>query len=423
VYALDEGTGNELWSYAVGASIQQSPAVDGGAGALYVGDVSGHVTKLNPSTGALIAQLTTNGAAVTVAPTISDGLVLIGAADGNLRAFSETSGSIVWKYKIGSPIHALAADGTNVYVGSNAGTIADLTLKSGSLIYLNSRLGSEIVGIGHSLGVSIATTSSGHVNAIKDNQGGRNQYNFITGGALSSQPAIVDGAVYIGAQNGNLYAFTNHGQAPIDAVVHRMFAQIRATAKTPRSWSAPRVSHHAVSATRAFAPHGPREFPLALERSPLTASPAAARGPVSAVRGATRTYVIGWAPVPPRAALFIQGARPALADFAGSAVDTAPYPRAIDDAAVQHEIEREIVANRWRTGPGTRVLVVTASSPLSAEEYCSYHSAFFANGIVTAPVVYGVVPVGTVEECGPFGPQVIRESNDVSSDPFVQAQP
>ncbi|MBD5654691.1 MAG: PQQ-binding-like beta-propeller repeat protein, partial [Candidatus Eremiobacteraeota bacterium] len=155
VYAIDEATGNQPWSTAVGAAIHQSPSIDTVAGILIVGDDAGNVTTLKLTTGAEVGQVSTGGATVTVAPVVSSGKVLVGAADGKVRAFDETSRALDWTYTAGSSIGALAADGKNVYVGGAAGTFADITEATGGYVFVGDGFKSAVIGIGHSAGVSV----------------------------------------------------------------------------------------------------------------------------------------------------------------------------------------------------------------------------------------------------------------------------
>jgi outer membrane protein assembly factor BamB len=420
VFALSESTGSEIWSTAIGSPVAQAPTVDSANELVIVGDVGGHITELNATTGAVVAVLTTGGAAVTVPPEISGGLLLVGAADGYLRAFRETTGKLAWKFNAGSPIDSLASTGDAVYVGSDSGAITKLIEAKGTLVYQTLDDGSAVIGIGHTDGVSITATKAGHINALKDSQNGRIQFNFATGKGLDTQPVIVDGTVYIGAEDGRLYAFTNHGQAP-DAIEHRALAQLRAIAPIPIAWTNPRISQHAFDATQGFAPHGPRVFPIHVDRTPPSPAQRFAVAPAGQTR--TRTYLIGWAPVAVRAEAFVTRARAVSGAVAGTTVDTAPYPRMLDDGAIQREIANAIARNGWRPGPSARFVVLTAESPVSAREYCSYHSAFDLNGSPLDPVVYGVIPAGTSEECGPFGPQIQRETDELTADPYVRIRP
>jgi outer membrane protein assembly factor BamB len=421
VYAFSETSGDQLWKYSVGAAISVAPSIDTAKNLLFVGDESGHITELNPATGASIAKLTTGGAAVTVPPSISGGLVLVGASDGYIRAFKETATKVDWKYNTGDSIGALSSTGTDIYFGNSGGTIGKLIESNGSPSYLTQDNGSAVIGIAHSTGATITETAKGFINALKDDQKGRIQFDYSTGDDLDTQPVIDDGTVYVAAENGNLYAFTTHGQSPEDAVRHRFLAQVRAQTRVPRPWVNARNSPSSVRLTQAFAPYGPREFQVHIDRTEASAPGVLERAKaVAASREGLRTYLIGWGPVAVRANAYVERARAATGSVAGIAVDTTPYPRALDDAAVQREIARNVAAYGWHAGPGVRFIVLTAESPLSAHEYCSYHSAFDLDGALSAPVVYGVIPAGTMDECGPFRDQIVRESTELLTDPFVR---
>jgi outer membrane protein assembly factor BamB len=417
VFAIAEASGKVLWSKAVGAAISTPVALDSVAGVLVAGDASGNVTTLNPANGAIIGQVATGQAAVSAGPQIAGSRVLVATSDGRVRAYNETSRKLEWTHAAGSPVHALVSTASDIYVGTDSGKVSKLNAANGSLIFLDSQFVGDVVGIAHSTNFSVVETSHGDVNALKDDQGGRIQYDYQTGAGLGTQPAILDGAVYVGAEDGGLYAFTGFGQAPQGAIEHQFLLQLRKKAQIPAAWAAqPGVARAAAIATRAFAPHGRRDFALHLERSQAPAS-----GPL-ALAPATRTYVIGWSPVPIRAAAFVDRTRALASGVAGSAVDTDPYPRYLDDAAVQHEVAREIAANRWQPSARTRFVVLTAAAPVSSAGYCSYHSAFYFAGNLAAPVAYGVVPAGTAEQCGPFTPQLGRAWKQLQIDPFARAQ-
>jgi outer membrane protein assembly factor BamB len=249
VYAIDEATGTQRWSTPIGAAIHYSPAVDLAGGALIVGDDAGNVTTLNPSTGALLRQTSTGGAGVTVSPAVSSGSVLVGSSDGMLRAFKETTDALEWTYAAGAPIHALATTGIAAYVGTSAGNVSKVDQKTGKRAFLAMR-GSAITGIAHSLDISVDEAASGVVTLGKDSQEDERQFDYKTGAGLSTQPAIVDGTVYVTAGDGGLYAFTSHGQAPEDAIEHAFLLQLEKSAPIPERWPALRAPR-----VRAPRPH------------------------------------------------------------------------------------------------------------------------------------------------------------------------
>ena len=98
--------------------------------------------------------------------------------------------------------------------------------------------GSAIVGLSHTQDVSVDEESQGVLTLGKDSERGQRQYDYRTGAGLSTQPAIVDGAVYVGAGDGGLYAFTNHGQAPENALEHAFVLQLEKNRPIPARWPA-----------------------------------------------------------------------------------------------------------------------------------------------------------------------------------------
>jgi len=416
VFAINEASGAQVWQASVGSAIHQAPTVDVASGYVIVGDDAGNVTTLNIATGAQVRQSKTS-ASVSVAPEIVGGNVLVAGSDGNVRAFNEKSGTLVWTYTATSPVHALASNGQGVYVGDDGGQLAKLSQTTGKPIFVGSGFAGNLVGISHAGEVSVDETSKGHVNALKDSEGGRIQYDFVTKANLSTQPAIVDGTVFVGAEDGGLYTFTNHGQAPQAAIEHQLLLQIRKNTPVPANWASKPVAHLASLPARAFEPHGQRDFAMHLDRP---GSPRVGQSATVASGSAAKTYVLGWSPVPVRAAAYVSRVSAVTGTVAGSTADTTPYPRILDDAAVQHEIARAVAANHWLVNAATRFVVVTAGAPVSASRYCDYHSAFHLGGNLTAPVIYGVVPALTTDGCPAFGAEVGIAWNELQLDPFAR---
>ena len=238
VYAIDAATGTQKWATSVGASIEFSPAVDLANGVVVAGDGAGNVTTLDANSGAIDFQNATGAKSITASPVIVHGKVIVAAADGVLRAYDERTGAAGWSYRSGgNPIGALAASTANAYIGTDRGDYAAVSLANGQLVFSATR-GKEIVGLGHAADVTVDETASGMVTFSKDNEYGSPAFQYQTGAGLITQPAIVDGAVFIGAGDGGLYAFTNHGQSPVDAVTHRLRIQAMKNTPVPSSWPA-----------------------------------------------------------------------------------------------------------------------------------------------------------------------------------------
>jgi outer membrane protein assembly factor BamB len=238
VYAIDAATGTQDWATAVGQSIDYSPAVDLATGVVVVGDAAGNVTTLDANSGAIDFSDPTGAARITASPVIVNGKVIVAASDGVLRAYDERSGASVWNYRSGgSPIGALATSTNNAYFGTDSGNYVVVSLASGQLVFAAKR-GHSIVGLGHATDVTVDETASGTVTFSKDNEFGSPAFQYQTSAGLITQPAIVDGAVFVGAGDGGLYAFTNHGQSPVDALEHRLRVQAMEATPVPPRWPA-----------------------------------------------------------------------------------------------------------------------------------------------------------------------------------------
>ena len=100
LYALDEASGALLWSATTGASIVHSPAVD--AGRVFVGSDDGKFYAYPISCTTPCAPLWTRQLAggMSAPPAVADGVVYVGASrgtDGDLWAFDAATGAIIWR--------------------------------------------------------------------------------------------------------------------------------------------------------------------------------------------------------------------------------------------------------------------------------------------------------------------------------------
>jgi len=264
VYALNAATGAKIWNYTTGSKVSSSPGVVGGT--VYIGSEDGNVYALNSSTGSKIWSYTT-GSPVYSSPALAHGVVYIGSWNGNVYALDSDTGALIWSYTTGAGVFASPAIANGVvYVGSydkevyafgtpepypimhqlkvevsgqgttnatgtgmyHAGsTISVRAIPSPGWI-LNGWLlngtnaGSEnpysvIMNSNYVLTAVFAAIPpeqwplfrhdlqrSGYSNSTGPNTNSK-LWNYTTGSAIYSSPAVVDGKVYIGSQDGNLY--------------------------------------------------------------------------------------------------------------------------------------------------------------------------------------------------------------------------
>jgi outer membrane protein assembly factor BamB len=110
IYCLDANSGDVIWTTPAGGFIpytsglayqaRSSPIIVGGS--LYVGSLDGKLYCLNINDGSVDWTYQT-GAPITTSPTVSHGVVYIGA-DNQVKAISATTGNLLWSapYNIGA---------------------------------------------------------------------------------------------------------------------------------------------------------------------------------------------------------------------------------------------------------------------------------------------------------------------------------
>ena len=159
-----------VWTKAVG-SAHSSPAVAGGT--VYLSTGTG-LYAFWATTGAqrwsvTVPSVLAGGVSeVASSPAVSGGRVFLGSTDGNLYAFSTSTGTRLWVAATGGAIlSSPTVVGATVYVGSNDG-------------YLYA--------------VDVAT-------------GARRWRAFTSDAPVDSSPAVSGGVVYVGAGDGHVYAF------------------------------------------------------------------------------------------------------------------------------------------------------------------------------------------------------------------------
>jgi outer membrane protein assembly factor BamB len=174
--ALSLATGKTLWTHATGGPISAAPMLTGKIA--YAG--SGHsVVAVSETTGTPLWSYATGGtvAATPALTTFATGgipLLFAGSDDGTLYAINGTTGTLQWSLAHGQPIAGIATIDSVVVFDTTAGDVV------AGRTYTSLKLW------------TVTTSPAG----------------------ITAPPAIIDGAVYIGGGDGDLYAFTGYGQPP-----------------------------------------------------------------------------------------------------------------------------------------------------------------------------------------------------------------
>ena len=197
IYALDS-TGNKRWSDPTLGFVISSPAI-GSDGTVYIGSFDSRLYALNPATGLTKWTFGTNDHLYSSPALGQDArgdttAIYIASTDGSVYALGP-SGNLLWSYDTGEPIRSSPVLGPAprgehrqiLYVGSSDGSLYALDADTGRRRWsFNTVLGDPILRDRHE---------------------------------LNSSPALADGGVYIGSEDGHLT------YVPYDYCLHRADAR------------------------------------------------------------------------------------------------------------------------------------------------------------------------------------------------------
>lgn len=253
VYALDAGSGALRWRFEAGDVVHASPAVVNGV--VYVGSWDRNVYAIDAETGRERWRHTTGGDTVMYnqvglasSPAVFDGIVLVGGRDGRFHAVDAATGKERWTHDnrggwtIGSPA---VRDGVVYFATSDGRRFKALDVRTGvlrfdlankAISFSSPALAGSVVFYGTSdgwvHGVDIRTgaftahfqTDGSRENGAKwtDSTGVMQtggmypdrtldgmmigMRTMMTVGSVLSSPTIVDGVLYVGSTDGQLYA-------------------------------------------------------------------------------------------------------------------------------------------------------------------------------------------------------------------------
>jgi outer membrane protein assembly factor BamB len=202
LYALDAATGSVVWKKATGGKIGASPAI--GNGNVYVSSENGRLYAFNAATGASV-WTTGNMNLLDASPVFYDNKVYVGSSDGTLRARNASTGGFAWTYSTGNAIDsAPAISGGTLYVVNSSGALYGLDPGNGSALGAISTSEPIVSSIAAANGSLYVAGTSGTICNL--NAGLTGGFCIGLGAGSYASPAIANGVLYIGADDGKLYA-------------------------------------------------------------------------------------------------------------------------------------------------------------------------------------------------------------------------
>jgi len=254
LYALDAFSGAALWSFHTNASIWSSPAVE--YGKVYFLDANGYVYALNAGTGALVWSVGFGpGSWHWSSPAVHDGKVFVATSNGFVHCLDANTGAVSWSTGVGAePNSPIAVVNGKVYSGTHNFGTANPTL-----VALNETTGAVVWTYDYHLwhggvvafincnGVAIIDgdddgdlevyfgvvtwTGSGPTAICLDEGTGAEVWTANLNGWSTSTPAVHNGRVFIGSDDGNVYALA----ADTGAIIWSFLTQ-------GQVWAAPAVA-------------------------------------------------------------------------------------------------------------------------------------------------------------------------------------
>lgn len=168
LYALESLTGRHRWNATLGFTTYSSPTVDSDAGVLFIGLYNKSVRAYNASSGALMWSYATKDRVMAAPTLLGPNLLLVGCYDFGLHALNRTTGARVWMFNASAPIYSTAAVDVNGAIFFTGGKSVFALNRNGGLLW----------------SLDVGSTQ------------------------MYSSPAIGrDGVLYVGTDNGGLYAF------------------------------------------------------------------------------------------------------------------------------------------------------------------------------------------------------------------------
>ncbi len=201
-YALDRATGEKLWEFNSRSSFHSSPAVYDGV--VYVGADDGNLYALDANKGSVLWKFHT-GDAIVSSPNIRDGTLYIGSDDSNVYAISLADRGLRWQYGTAGAVKSTPALWRGMcYVASTDGYLYAID-DTGNLRWRTS-LGSTPCFSSPSIEGGKVIVGAGYNLIAVDARSGQRRWTFITGGLVTGSPAVFDRFVYVGSADTSVYA-------------------------------------------------------------------------------------------------------------------------------------------------------------------------------------------------------------------------
>lgn len=215
LYALDAQTGRVLWRYPVdqplNAQFRTTPAVS--EGIVYVGATDGNLYALSAETGRYLWAFRTQGAVLSH-PTVVNGVVYFGSADGRVYAIDAKTGESVWRsgFRTNDAVNgAVAVEDDMVYFISADQTLYAAAAPTGLLLW-RLRLPGTLYALSPVVSERNVYVAVSNVLYVLQARSGRQLWARTLPDDIITEPIAGNGLVYVLTRDGRVYAFDNTGK-------------------------------------------------------------------------------------------------------------------------------------------------------------------------------------------------------------------
>lgn len=207
LYALDAETGEKLWSYRTEGLIFGSPSLS--EELVVIGGDDGDVFGIDRDSGISRWKYTaSSGVYSTIA--IQDDLAIVTLNDKSVIALDLQHGDLKWEYSVGGSASP-AIVGEQLFIGSDDGALYALNTANGGPPRWLFPTGNGAVLSPVLVGDTVIIAAGPTLFAL-ERTSGEELWRYPIGDQATTEPVVVDGMIYIGAEDGSLYAITGDGQ-------------------------------------------------------------------------------------------------------------------------------------------------------------------------------------------------------------------
>ncbi|GIV16772.1 MAG: hypothetical protein KatS3mg022_2207 [Armatimonadota bacterium] len=214
-YALDAETGRVIWRYPtdqpLDAQFRTTPAVADGI--VYVGATDGNLYALSAATGKVLWTFRTQGAVLSP-PTVVDDVVYFGSADGRVYAINARTGEPIWRggFRTLDAVNgAVAVADGMVYFISADQTLYAAAAATGLLLW-RMRLPGTLYALSPVVADRNVYVVASNVLYVLQARSGRQLWARTLSDDIVAEPVAGNSMIYVLTRDGRVWAFDNTGK-------------------------------------------------------------------------------------------------------------------------------------------------------------------------------------------------------------------